>query len=251
MWKYGLAAFAVPPGVFVAAMGCLGAVLFRRRRRRAGAAVLALAAALWALSTGPVSDALLRGLEERYPVPANPSADAIVLLGGGVSEGAPDVSGVGIPTAETIGRLVTAARLQKRLRVPVIVSGGAVFDGRKAEAPVARRFLVDLGVPPDGVIVEDGSRDTAGNARLSCAICRERGFRRILLVTSAFHMPRAVLLFERAGASVVPYPALHRTWRGKRPVWADYLPGAGFLRDSAAALKEHLAILAYRLFPLA
>ncbi|MCL5966539.1 MAG: YdcF family protein [Deltaproteobacteria bacterium] len=246
MLKYAVTAFAVPPGLFVAAMVCAGAVLVRRKRRGAGALFLSFAAALWILSAAPASDALLRGLEERFSLPSDPRGDVIVLLGGGVEDEAPDFSGEGAPRGEMLGRLVTAARLQKRLGVPVVVSGGTPFKGKKPEAPIVRRFLVDLGVPPDRVIAEDGSHDTFENARYSCDVCRKQGFRRPILVTSAFHMPRAVLLFERAGEKVVPYPAAYRTWPGKRYVWADSLPGAGALRDSALAIKEYLALWTYR-----
>lgn len=249
MLKYALAAFAVPPGLFVLAAACAGFLLVRRRKGAGGAILIALAATLWLLSTSPVSDSLLREIEERYPLPADPRGDAIILLGGGVRDGAPDPTGEGIPSGETLGRMVAALRLQKRLGVPVIVSGGAVFEGRKAEAPIIRRLLVDLGAPPRQVIVEDASRDTAGNAGASWAICRKMGLRRPVLVTSAFHMPRAVLLFSRAGAAVVPFPAPFRTWPAKEYVWADWLPSAAALNDAATALREYLALIVYRNVP--
>ena len=88
-----------------------------------------------------------------------------MLLGGGVYGGAPDVRGVGFPSEEMLPRIVTAVRLQRRLGVPVVVSGGKVFDHSFAEAPVIGRVLADLGVPPGKVVLEGRSRDTSENAR--------------------------------------------------------------------------------------
>ncbi len=249
MLKYVLATFAVPPGVLVLPAVFLGASLLRRKRRAAGLAFLLFGALLWIFSIGPVSEGLLRGLESPYERLSNPKGDVIVLLGGGMYERAPDLTGEGAPSGEMLGRLVTAVRLQKMLKVPVLVSGGNAFRGKAPEAPIVKRFLVDLGVPESRIHLEGESRDTRENAILSAAILRRVGYTSPVLVTSAFHMRRAVLLFERAGVKATPYPAGFRTWTGKKHGPEDFLPTAAGLFESATAMKEYLALLFYRIFP--
>jgi len=78
---------------------------------------------MWALSISPLSDAMIRGLESGYGIPKNIKGDVIILLGRGVCDKAPDLTGLGAPSDMYLTRIVTAVRLQKRLNIPVIVSG--------------------------------------------------------------------------------------------------------------------------------
>jgi uncharacterized SAM-binding protein YcdF (DUF218 family) len=158
----------------------------------------------------------------------------------------PDLSGIGAPSEEMIARLVTAVRLQKRLNVPVIISGGAVFKGRQAEAPIVRRFLTDLGVPDKKVIIEDKSRDTIENARYTAEICKRLGYKKPLLVTSAYHMKRSIMSFSKVSLDVTALPAGFKTWKNKRYIWHDYLPDAFDMRNSYVALHEHIGLLFYK-----
>jgi uncharacterized SAM-binding protein YcdF (DUF218 family) len=186
------------------------------------------------------------GLENDLHIPANTSGDVIILLGGGVYDKAPDLSGIGAPSEEMLGRVVTAVRLQKRMNVAVIISGGAVFQGRQAEAPIVKRFLIDLGVPANKVIIEDKSRDTIENAKYTKEICERYNFKKPLVVTSAYHMRRAVISFEKAGMKVTPFPAYFKTWKNKKYGWEDYLPDASDIKKSYMALHEYLGILLYK-----
>lgn len=248
MLKFTVTSLVLPPGLFVVLLCGLSLRLFRRREAWSGFVALLIAAALWAASTGPVSDRLLAGLESAAPIPADPSDGTIVLLGGGVAPGAPDHGGPGTPTAEMTARLVAAARLQKRTGLPLVVTGGSPFPGGAPEAPVVRRFLVDLGVPARKIAVEPESRDTAENAAFTVRLMARDGLpRRAILVTSAFHMRRARFLFEREGVEVLPYPAAFRTWPGKACAWFDWLPSAGGLQGSVLALKEYMGFEWYRL----
>jgi uncharacterized SAM-binding protein YcdF (DUF218 family) len=247
--KFVLQHLLLPPGVFIVLLAWVGIRSLVRRQWHAGFTVLLLAGVLNALSVGPVADRLTAGLEERYGIPARPEGDVIVLLGGGVSGGAPDLTGLGFPADGMLPRVVTAARLQKRLGVPVVVSGGKVFDHRDAEAPVVARVLADLGVPAGKIVQEANSRDTSENARRTKRILEEKGFRAPLLVTSAYHMPRSVELFRKAGVAVTPVPAGFRTWKGKPYRWVDYLPSAGALLSSTTALREYLGLFYYRFLP--
>ena len=243
-----LVSFLLPPGIFVTLLAAAGLWHFFRKRRLAAAIHLVIGFLLWGLSVAPGADCLTRGLEAPYESLAAPRGDVIVLLGGGVSGGAPDLSGPGTPSGDTWARIGTAARLQGRLGVPVIVSGGKVFAGKAAEAPIVARILVDLGVPADRVVIEEKSRDTRENALYTAGIARRAGYRNPVLVTSAYHMRRAVASFRRAGLEASPCPAGFRTWAGKSYGPDDFLPDAGSLRGSSAALREYAALLVYGLW---
>ena len=240
-----LASFLLPPGVFVTLFAVAGLWHLRKRRRLAAAIHLSLGALLWLLSVSPGADILVRGLEAPYEAVREPRGDVIVLLGGGASDRAPDLSGTGAPSEEMWGRIVTAARLQKRLGVPVIVSGGKVFQGKAAEAPIVKRILVDLGVPADRVIPEERSRDTRENAKYAAGIARRAGYRDPVVVTSAYHMRRAAMEFRRAGLPATPCPAVFQTWAGKEYGPEDVLPDGASLRRSSVAIREYAALIVY------
>jgi uncharacterized SAM-binding protein YcdF (DUF218 family) len=234
--------FLLPPGIFIAILIVSG-LFFLRKSRKAGVLCIVVGAALWLLSANPVSDALMRGLEAGLTIPANPRGDVIILLGGGAYDGVKDLTGVGAPSEDTLARIVTVVRLQKKLRIPVIVSGGSGFPWIKSEAPVDRRFLMDLGVPGDKILVDDKSRDTFENARYVKGICEKRHFMNPILVTSAYHMRRSLLIFRQFDMKVTPFPAGFKTW-DRRYGWTDYLPGD--LEESRSACREYIGLLYYK-----
>ena len=242
-----LKSLLLPPGIFVPFLLLLSLRWAARRQWESAVLSLFLATSLYALSIAPVADGLIAGLEARYAIPARPEGDSIVLLGGGVYGQAADLTGLGFPSGETLPRLITAARLQRRLGVPVVVSGGKVFDHLDPEAPIVARVLSDLGVPREKIRIEGRSRNTVENARRSKEILASEGLRRPLLVTSAYHMWRAVTAFEKAGVAVTPVPTGFRTWKGKPYVWVSYLPSASALGTSTNALREYLGLLYCRI----
>ena len=107
-------------------------------------------------------------------------------------------------------RLLTAARLAKQHSLPVLISGGQVFSDGVSEALVAERILLQLGLPQEQIIVETQARTTKENAAYTAALCHERGYQNVLLLTSALHMPRSMQFFERylgeQGVKVAAYP---------------------------------------------
>jgi uncharacterized SAM-binding protein YcdF (DUF218 family) len=238
--------FLVPPGVFVVLLLLSSAWFFRRKSRKASAVNFFLAFLFWVASVAPVSDAVLRGLEAEFSLPVNPEGDVIVLLGGGAYDVVPDFSGIGAPSGEMMGRIITAVRLQRRLHIPIVVSGGAVFKDRKAEAPIVKRFLVDLGVPEQKIITEEKSRDTIENARYTVKICEAKRYSRPLLVTSASHMKRAVLSFRNAGMEVTPFPSGFKALGRERYGWEDFLPDPNELKKVSTAMREYIGLLYYR-----
>ncbi len=242
-----ISSFLFPPGIFIFILLASAAWFMHHKRRGTALYCLILGLTVWALSTGPVSNRLLLGLENGLAIPTPLKGDVIILLGGGIHDGVPDLTGRGTPSDDMMVRVVTAVRAERQLQLPIIISGGVVYAGRSAEAPVVRRILMDLGVPAKHLLVEQKSRDTVENAEYCKEIVLRHGFRRPLLVTSAYHMRRSIDAFKRAGLSVTPLPAQFRTGSDLPPIWADYLPTAGALMASSTALHEYVGLLFYRL----
>lgn len=246
-FKKIIAPFLLPPGIFIVVLVGIGLALAFSRRWRIGLLNLAIGLALWALSISPVSNALMGGLESDFPIPQQPAGDVIVLLGGGIVDRVPDLTGEAAPSLLMLGRVVTAVRLYQRLKLPIIVTGGRVFDdGRRAEASIIKRFLVDLGVPAQAIILEDRARDTAQNARLTAVICHQKGYSRPILLTAAYHLKRATMAFDAAGLSVTPFPAYYLGGKDVPFSWRQLLPSMIAFYCSANALHEYLGILYYR-----
>ena len=200
----------------------------------------ALTFAFYLLCTGFVAEKTMGWLESAYEPPANPQGDVIIMLGGGAMNDSPDVDGTGALCASPANRLLTAVRLQRRLDVPILLSGGQVYEDTGAEARIARRILLSLGVPDDKILVETKSINTTQNARYSAEILREHGYTRPILVTSAFHMKRSVLNFEKQGIAVVPYPADYLV--SHHPVfhYTKLRPQTEALLDNVTVLQETL-----------
>lgn len=221
-------------------MGALAllAALLRWRRAAAGWGVLAVLW-LWVWSTPVVSHGLRHAMESRYPaVPVDdvPQAQAVVVLGGGVAP--PEVPG-GLPNLHAAAdRVWHAARLMRAGKAPwLLVSGG--HDpalSAYSEAQAMQGLLVELGVPRQALLLEGHSRNTRQNARYSAQVLQPMGVRRIVLVTSALHMRRAVSLFEAEGFEVIPAATDHEA--RQRFTALDALPDAEALNGSARALKE-------------
>lgn len=175
-----------------------------RRLRAAARWTGAFALAAFAvLAFTPLAGALAEGLPET----ALPPADAIVVLGSGV-----------MPEGElgdhSLRRTVHGVRLFRRGLAPRLVLLGPEYHGA-VEAEVRARYAVDLGVPPEALVVEPGGLSTRDEARRVAA--RLGGGRRILLVTGLRHAPRARRVFERAGLTVTAAPVLEDSALAPRP----------------------------------
>ena len=190
---------------------------------------------LYMLSVEPVKDFLYKPLENAYPVPQKLHADAIVVLGGGSYN-------TGVLKEDSMKRLLTGFILHKRYNLPLILSGGA-SPSNLPEAEAMKQVLQELGVDKESIITEVRSRNTRENALYVREICKKKGFKRVVLVTSAYHMPRAVEAFRRVGLDVVPYPTDFK--QDKRYNLYSLVPRTSVLNDSYKALREHLGSLAY------
>lgn len=241
--------FATPSNLLLSLilLGLILAMIGRLRRIGLG---LALAATLATIAFGllPIASYIMIPLEERFPPFRDDGRpiDGIILLGGSV-EAADSVARRSIVVNESAERVLDTLHLAKRYqRTRILISGGGgtVFGDGTAEAPIIASFMTNLGVNPDRIIVEDRSRTTYENAIYSAELAKPQEGERWLLVTSAWHMPRAVGVFEKAGFPVVPYPVDYRT----RGSIADQRPFA-FISDGLRRLdvgvKEWAGLVAY------
>jgi uncharacterized SAM-binding protein YcdF (DUF218 family) len=216
-----------------------GVVAWVLRRRRLGGALMVFALAWSVLWSVPQFSEWLRApLERQHHVvqaAVLPEADAIVVLGGGA-----------VNQTRGSSRLAAAAHAWTAGRAPLVIlsgGGGRFGTGRgRSEAERMAGAIVGLGVPRSALVLEERSRNTQENAEFTAALARQRGIRRVLLVTSSLHMPRASLLFNDVGVDVVPVPApersLQRDWRDR------WIPTRRALWRSGRALKEYAGLLA-------
>lgn len=247
LFKKLVAPFLLPPGLFILALLLSGGFLIFWHRRKIGIFNLIVGLLFWIFCSAPFSNFLMGGLESDFQIPQAVKGDVIVLLGGGSIDNVPDFSGYGIPTDRMIGRIVTAVRLQKYLNIPIIVSSGKVHKNSSAGAFIAKRFLIDLGVEEGQIVIEDKSRDTYENAKYTREICLRNGYKNPILVTSASHLKRSLLSFNKIGMDIVPYPANFRSKRNNNYQLYSYLPRSSSLMTTSIALHEYLGILFYNL----
>lgn len=242
-----LYAWLLPPGIFLLAI--LLAYFFCRKSKNARW-LLYVFALVYLLSIQAVSDFVIKPLENAYPQPAVSElkdAQAIVVLGGGSYSGVSDFDGEGQIGADAANRLFMGLRLHKALGLPVILSGGKVFSYSASEADVAYRLLKASGVEEKYLIKEDRSRNTAGNAKFTKEICGQKHFEKVILVTSAYHMPRSVAFFQREGVDVIPYPTDYRTDKKTVLNAFAFTPLADSFYNTATAMKEYLGLLAVKM----
>ena len=203
--KFG-ASFLMVPGIFIVLLFVIAFLLWRKNERRIAGIMAGLTAVFYLFSTSLISGLLIGSLENEYPQPADPEGDIIIMLGGGATADTPSLGEKGDLTSAAGNRLLMTAQLYNLLKLPVLVSGSAVFPGSGCEAEIAKRDLIRLGVPEEKIYTDTESLNTRQNAVYSAELMREHGFNRPILVTSAFHMPRSVLNFEKEGVQVVPFP---------------------------------------------
>ncbi|NBC14914.1 MAG: YdcF family protein [Gammaproteobacteria bacterium] len=241
----------LPPGLFLV----LIAVAFLLVRGTLGRMVLFVAWSLLLIMSLPVLAGPLIALLERYPALPPDAVDqtgagAIVVLGAGVYRDAPEYGG---HTVDLNGmkRARYAAWLHRRTGLPIHVSGGA---GPAAPGRVMRRFLEqELGVPV--AMLEDESRNTRENAERSAPLLRAAGIHRVLLVTDAWHMPRAADAFRRVDVDVVPAPTYFLSGSRRLPGERSdpderarrWLPQAASFYASYYAIHELVGSVYYQL----
>ena len=243
-----LAPMLLPPGVFLLLL--LAALIFLRRRKRgAGLSLLwILAVLLYLLSIRPFADSLIGPLETSRagPIGAQTKCGSLVVFGGGALPPGPFGGGQPEPGGSSALWAYRAFAVWKKSPGEIILSGGSVYgeDWNSAQAMAA--LLDDLGVPRAFLILEQESRNTFENAKFTANLLTARGHSRPCLVTSAYHMPRAVRSMAAFGIAAIPVPADYKTYPGGYG-WRHVLPSIEALSISAAALHEYLGMLFYML----
>ena len=240
--------FALPSNL-VATLAALGVVLMFTRFRRAGRMLATLGVVLLLLAgLSPLGNILIYPLEQRFPPwdAARGAPAGIVVLGGAIS---PDVSAAhGTPAlTEAAERLTAVAELARQYPAARIVYSGGnarlVLTGG-IEADYAIDLLESLGVARTRVLAERQSRNTIENAEFSKKLVGPKPGERWLLVTSAYHMPRSIGVFRKAGFPVEAYPVDWRT-RGPIDLWLPFESVTAGLRRTDTAVHEWIGLVAY------
>jgi len=252
----------IPPLVYPLGLACLllvAALSFGKSKDRWRWFTVAALIVLFIGGNRWVSNALVRSLEWQYlPEGDIPTAEAIVLLGGGTSAAdAPrpmvEVNGAG-------DRVLYAGKLYKEGRAPLILLSGGNIEWLTGEgsspADDMAELLVLMGIPREALLLQPNSQNTYEDALYSSQMLKERGITRVILVTSAMHMPRSVALFEKQGIEVIPAPVdfrvteagweqmFHNSFGG---ILVDLLPNVSNMGAVSSALKEYIGMLVYAL----
>jgi len=229
-------------------LAACGVIAILLRLRRTGTGLFAMAF-LWTLlwSVPAASDGLRNSLEGQHAVVQEeslPAADAIVVLGGATRYRWLQRENVD-PWELGGSRLAAGARAWLSGRAPIVILTGGRGGRDASEAARMKTAIQRLGVPASVLVLEERSRNTEDNAANTARLAHQLGVRRILLVTSALHMPRAALLFRRQGFDVTPVPVPEG---GHRETWRErWLPSPHALWRSGRALKEYVALMALHL----
>lgn len=233
-------AYPLPQALALAGAGllCLGL-----RRYRIGAALVLLGATWLALCATPAfAGWLQRGLERANPprgATSYPRADAIVVLGGGA------VPSFGNGWDDDLAEVQSTRtgfglELYRAGRAPLMLLTG----GEREASQMAQRLL-QLGVPASALLTENRSMTTYQNALYSAPRLRQHHLQRLLLVTSAMHMPRAAATFRHQGFTVIPAPAADAAVQARKG--STWWPQHAALRQSGRCLREYIGLWVYTL----
>ncbi|MBC7189792.1 YdcF family protein [Candidatus Aerophobetes bacterium] len=224
------------PGFFVWLLILAGAIfLIFLKRKNSGRLLIILGLSLYYLfSITPISDLLLYPLENKYPdlkeEDVEKSDIAVLLLGGKEAD---------VLRASEIFRLSSL----KNHKIKIIISGTHPLYPEKREALDVKKFFIERGLKEENIAIEEHSRNTWESARNIKKIVKDKPF---FLVTSAYHMERAIREFEKVGTKPIPAPTDFKI-KEEKYNFLDLLPDAQNLRNCGLALHEYLGILWYSL----
>ena len=212
--------------------------------------VVVVVAIVWLLSTPAMSGGLQSLLERQVgevPVESLPNADAIVVLGGTLSP--PTKPGGEANLSAAADRLVHAARLYKLGKAPIVLvagGNGGENDSMRAESVHAGALLESWGIPQSAILTETESTNTYENATFTKLMLEQHGLDRILLVTSAMHMPRALAAFRSVGIEATPAPTDFEASRSDVVGLDRWIADPDSLAVTTRVLKEFAGWFVYR-----
>lgn len=243
--------FIVEPVTLLVVVGIVGVALGFTRYARAGWAVTAIALlGLGLCVLTPFGALVMRPLEARFEPPAAdmPGPTGIIVLGGSISPTRTEASGHAV-LAYDADRMTAGVELARRYpKARLVFTGGSdsVWQNKPSEAVGAQLLWRALGVPEEQMLFETRSRNTWENALFTRDLVRPKPGETWILVTSAWHMPRSVGIFRRAGFSVIPYPVARHTLGNAE----DLLPHKNIVERLFMVqhgIREWIGLLAYRL----
>jgi uncharacterized SAM-binding protein YcdF (DUF218 family) len=233
------------------------ALVFWKKRRVSFTFLLIAFIVLLVAGNKYTATALARTLEWRYPkLVEGTTADVIVVLGGGTEPMVEPRSMVEINSAGD--RVLYAAKLYRDGVAPVLLlSGGDIdflYDSPSTPADDMATLMEMLEIPREDLLIQNASLNTQQDADFSCKMIKENGFDKVILVTSAFHMPRSVALFEAQGCPVVPAPVDYSITRDSwetltHPTIEEFvinlMPSYTHLSTVTKTMKEYLGMIYY------
>ncbi|MEA1927191.1 MAG: YdcF family protein [Candidatus Auribacterota bacterium] len=250
--------FFLPPTLVLLGMVFCLWLLFRKRWMWGKIILAAIIVIYYLLSTGPVNHLLVRSLERATPVFLEKTSgggepEAIIILAGGAWQSGPlrprdELSG---PSWRRLWRGIELYG-EKGGRIPILYSGGSgdIFNQTPIEGRLTRGYALTAGIPESDFLIETHSRNTYENIRESKKLL-DREFpgseqHHVILVTSSIHMPRAVLIAQKAGLIPIPEPA---DFLVRSPGFniLDFIPSADTFLASTRCLNEWVGIVAYRI----
>jgi len=223
--------------------------LLAGRGKLSGLPVLFCGIALYLIAGfSPLANWLLIPLENRAEIGMAETVDGaagIIVLGGATS-GARETGDRRVILNDAADRMIEAVRLaQQHPNLPIIFSGGNgdffANSGQEPEAELARRFFESFKITPPRLLLEDRSRNTLENAVFTAGMVQPQRDQRWVLVTSAFHMPRARALFEAQGFRIIPRPGDFRA-SGPQDYWQIFVKPSDGLRRLDMAAKEWVGL---------
>lgn len=248
--------FFYPLGLVCILMIAALVLIWKRPKIAASTIFIALLIILFA-SNGWVSTWLVKSLEwQNLTLTEIAKAEAIVILGGATKSAFPPRPSVDL--SEESDRVFYGAQLYREGKAPLVIASGGRIEWRGSGTPESQDMaliLQTLGVPKSAILQDPSSLNTYENAVNVKQILKQQGINNILLVTSAMHMPRSLLIFKRQGIEAIPAPTDFQVTSGDTQelsntgyaIALNLLPETGRLDKTTRALKEYIGIVVYRL----
>ena len=240
--------FSVPSNV-IASLAVLGLVLMVFRRPSGAIVAVGALAAVVVATLSPLGNMLLTPLEQRFPEMKFPDQgiDGIIVLGGSYDTRIHGYLNTILLQEDSDPMAVIPGLALRYPKAQIVFSGGTdPSSPGQGEAAFAKQYFVSFGIAADRISIEERSLTTEENARFTAQLIHPSLHSRWLLVTNAFHMPRAMGAFRKAGFNVIPFSVGWRT-HGWHDLWWPSAPATENLRRVDVAAHEWVGLLVYRL----